>query len=109
VASLQHAQPFVYPSGLIEIPMSPLSDVTAFRSQRWKLKDFLTALERAVVRVIETGDVFDFLGHPSCLVVEDPNFDSIQLLCELVRGAKDRAELSDLNAVATRVAQPRNE
>src|SRR5262245_56343952 len=35
VAAQAEAQAFVYPSGLIEVPMSPISDVSAFRSARW--------------------------------------------------------------------------
>jgi peptidoglycan/xylan/chitin deacetylase (PgdA/CDA1 family) len=100
VAAQSQSQPFVYPSGLIEVPMSPISDVTAFRSQRWKLQDFLTALRRAVEWAIETGGVFDFLAHPSCLVVEDPDFESIELLCRLARDSGDRAELTDLSPIA---------
>ena len=32
------AQPFAYPSGLVEVPMSPISDVGAMRSARWPLE-----------------------------------------------------------------------
>lgn len=105
VAAQERSQPFAYPSGLIEVPMSPISDVTAFRSQRWNRKDFLTALERAVAWTIDSGGVFDFLAHPSCLVVEDPNFESIQLLCDLVHAAPERAEITDLTAIAARVGE----
>ena len=35
------SQPFAYPSGLIEVPMSPISDVTAFRTNYWKRDYFL--------------------------------------------------------------------
>src|SRR5262245_43104606 len=35
------AQPLVYPRGLVEVPMSPISDITAFRGGRWKLASFL--------------------------------------------------------------------
>ena len=35
VSAQAQAQPFVYPSGLVEVPMSPVSDVTAMRSGRW--------------------------------------------------------------------------
>jgi peptidoglycan/xylan/chitin deacetylase (PgdA/CDA1 family) len=100
VAAQKQSQPFRYPSGLIEVPMSPISDVTAFRSQHWKLKDFLAALRMAVQAVIGAGGVFDFLAHPSCLVVEDPSFESIELLCQLVHDARDRAELTDLSSIA---------
>src|SRR5262245_20513715 len=48
----EQAQPFVYPSGLIEVPMSPISDVTAFRTHYWKRDYFLKALRLAVTRAI---------------------------------------------------------
>lgn len=101
LAAQREAQPFVYPSsGLVEIPMSPISDVNAFRAQRWKLADFLRAIRLAVGWAIENRQVFDFLAHPSCLGVEDPKLESVRLICELVAAARDRAELSDLNAIA---------
>ena len=103
VAAQRQAQPFVYPSGLVEVPMSPISDVGAFRSKHWKLRDFCRAIEMGVRWAIETGGVFDFLAHPSCLVVEDPKFKTIQLICDLVREAGARAELADLGQIAQRV------
>lgn len=102
VAAQAAAQPFTYPSGLIELPMSPISDVNAFRSKRWKLAWFVRAIELAVQSVIRSGGVFDFLAHPSCLVVEDPRLETIKRICDLVKDAPDRAELSDLNAIAQR-------
>lgn len=98
------AQPFVYPSGLIEIPMSPISDVNAFRTNYWKLDWFLQALRLAVEWAIEERAVFDFLAHPSCLVVEDPEFRAIRLICDLVKQAGDRAEIVGLDKIAARVA-----
>lgn len=100
VRAQQDAQPFVYPSGLIEIPMSPISDVGALRSGRWKLADFLTAIRRAVTWAIDNGKVFDFLAHPSCLVVADPKFQAIDLICELVDRSRGRAQLVTLNEIA---------
>ena len=35
VTAQAEAQPFAYPSGLIEIPMSPVSDVSVMRAARW--------------------------------------------------------------------------
>lgn len=96
------SQPFVYPSGLVEVPMSPISDVTAFRANLWKLDWFLKAIRLAVEQAIESGGVFDFLAHPSCLVVEDPTFEAVKLICELVAAAGDRAAITDLGAFAAR-------
>jgi hypothetical protein len=96
------SQPFSYKSGLIEVPMSPISDVTAFRGGRWKLDWFLKALRLGVEWTIANGAVFDFLGHPSCLYVVDPEFKALELMCELVRKAGDRAALVHLGALADR-------
>jgi peptidoglycan/xylan/chitin deacetylase (PgdA/CDA1 family) len=102
VKAQEQAQPFVYPGGLIEVPMSPISDVTAFRTHYWKLDYFLKAIRLAVTWAIDTGGVFDFLAHPSCLVVEDPNFESIKLICDLVKRAGDRTALVSLDTIAAR-------
>lgn len=99
------AQPFVYPSGLIEVPMSPISDVGAFRTGRWPLEDFLESIRRCVGWAIEHGAVFDFLAHPSCLVVEDPEFRSLDLICDLVEAAGDRAAIVDLGTIADRAVR----
>jgi hypothetical protein len=81
------AQPFAYPTGLIEVPMSPVSDVNAFRTHFWKLDWFLKAVRLAVEEAIRIGGVFDLLAHPSCLVVEDPSFETVKLICDLVKEA----------------------
>jgi peptidoglycan/xylan/chitin deacetylase (PgdA/CDA1 family) len=97
------AQPFAYASGLVEIPMSPISDIGAFRGGRWPLEAFLKALRLGVEWAIEQRAVFDFLGHPSCLYVTDPEFRAIELICNLVRKAGARAALVDLGTIAQRV------
>ena len=102
VRAQRDAQPFVYPSGLVEIPMSPISDVTAFRSHFWRREYFLKAIRLAVEWAIEVGGVFDFLAHPSCLVVEDPKFETVKLICDLVDRAGDRAAIVDLDAITER-------
>lgn len=107
VASQKLSQPYVYPSGLVEVPMSAVSDVTAFRSNFWRLEWFLKAIRRSVEWAIETGGVFDFLAHPSCLVVEDPEFASIRLICELVKQAGERARLVGLDEIAADYLPPR--
>jgi len=96
------AQPSVYPRGLVEVPMSPVSDIGAFRNGRWRLEWFLRGLRVALEWTIEHRAVFDFLGHPSCLYVTDPEFRAVDLICDLVRRAGRRAALVDLNALAGR-------
>ena len=97
------AQPFVYPTGLIEIPMSPISDIGAFRGGRWQLEWFLEAIRQGIAWAIENRAVFDLLAHPSCLYVVDPEFKAIELACELVAEAGDKAAIVDLDTIALRV------
>ena len=103
VKAQEAAQPFAYPDGLVEVPMSPISDIVAFRGRRWKLEWFLEAIRHGVTWAIEKRAVFDFLAHPSCLYVVDPEFRAIELICELVKKAGDRAALVDLGTIARRV------
>jgi peptidoglycan/xylan/chitin deacetylase (PgdA/CDA1 family) len=94
------AQPYVYPSGLIEVPMSPISDVHAFRSLFWKREWFLKAIRTGVERAIAERATFDLLAHPSCLVVEDPQFETFKMICDLVEQSQGRAEIVGLDALA---------
>ena len=102
VAAQAAAQPFVYESGLCEVPMSPISDIGAFRTGRWKLAWFLEAIRRGLGWAIENRAVYDFLGHPSCLYVTDPEFRAVDLMCEMVKAAGDRAAIADLGTIARR-------
>lgn len=102
VTAQADAQPFVYPDGLIEVPMSPISDIGAFRGGRWKLEWFLSAIRQGVEWAIDNRACFDFLGHPSCLYVTDPEFRTIELICGLARKAGKRAALVDLGTLAQR-------
>ena len=63
VAAQEKAQPFGYPDGLIEVPMSPVSDIGAFRTGRWKLDWFLTAIRRRGIGHRKAGGV-RFPGPP---------------------------------------------
>jgi hypothetical protein len=103
VAAQEKAQPFRYPDGLIEVPMSPVSDIGAFRTGRWKLDWFLTAVRRALTAVIEKRAVFDFLAHPSCLGVVDPELKTVDLILDLVKKSDGKAVLVGLDAFAERV------
>jgi polysaccharide deacetylase len=102
------SQPFVYPTGLIDVPMNPISDIGAFRNARWKLDDFLKAVRLGVEWAIEHGAVFDLLCHPSVLYPNDPEFRVVELVCELVRKAGDHARLVDLETVAARLQETRD-
>ena len=100
----EKAQPYRYPSGLIEIPMSPVSDIGGYRGGKWKLEWFLESTRRGVAWAIEHGAVFDFLAHPSVTGVKDPEFKTVDLICDLVAKAGDKAEIVDLDTIAKRVA-----
>lgn len=101
-AAQERAQPFVYPPGLVELPMSPISDVTAFRTGRWPLEAFLEATRAIVGWAIDRRAMFCFLGHPSCLGVVDPSFRTIEMIGDLVHAAGDRAAIVDLETIARR-------
>ncbi len=100
VESQARAQPFSYADGMVEIPMSPISDIGAFRTGRWRLETFLDVLRRSLTWVIENHAVFDFLAHPSCLHVVDPEFRAVELICDLVRRNANRAEIVNLDTIA---------
>jgi len=106
VAAQKTAQPFVYPSGLLDIPMSPISDIGAFRNARWKLDDFLKAVRLGVEWAIERGAVFDLLCHPSVLYPNDPEFQVVELVCDLVNKAGNRARIVDLGTIANENLRP---
>lgn len=99
------SQPMVYNSGLIEIPMCPVSDLIAFRTGRWRLEDFLKAIRVVVVQAIERRQVFVLLGHPSCLSVEDPSFRTVDLISTLVKESGGRARLVGLDEIARRAKE----
>ena len=80
--------------------MSPVSDIGAFRNGRWKLDWFLKAVGLGLDWAIENRAVYDFLGHPSCLYVTDPQFRTVDLICEKVAAAGDRATIVDLGTIA---------
>lgn len=104
LAAQKIAQPYRYPTGLIEVPMSPISDIGAFRGGRWQLDDFLDAVRMGVEWAIEHRAVYDFLAHPSCLGVVDPKFRVIDLICDLVESAKGTASITGLDKFAKRAA-----
>jgi len=97
------AQPFVYPSGLIEVPMSPISDIGAFRNGRWKIDDFLKATRMSLEWVIANGAVFDYLAHPAVDYSMDPEFRAIELICEMVHDAGEKAQFVDLARIAHQI------
>jgi hypothetical protein len=106
VATQSDAQPFLYSTGLLDIPMSPISDIGAFRNGRWKLEHLLKAIRLAMAWVIEQRAVFDFLCHPSVIGVMDPNFQAIDLICDLVERSNGAAEIVSLDVIAKR-ARPK--
>jgi hypothetical protein len=99
------AQPFVYPSGLVELPANPVTDVQTMRNFRWKLDDYLKNVRIGLEWALENRAVYDYVCHPSCMVVNDPNFRAIELICELVEKAGDRAKIVDLATLAAIVKQ----
>lgn len=101
----RRAQPTRYPSGLVEVPMSPISDIGAFRNGRWELGWFLEAIEAALELCVDEGLCFDFLAHPSCLYVVDPEFRSVDLISRKVSESNGRAVIATLDRFAERGAK----
>jgi hypothetical protein len=52
--------------------------------------------------VIERRATFDFLAHPSVLGVADPQFKTIDLICDLVEKSGGAAEIVSLDVMAKR-------
>ena len=50
--------------------------------------------------VIRERAVFDFLSHPSCLGVVDPQFKAIDLICDKVEQSNGAAKLVTLDEIA---------
>jgi hypothetical protein len=105
VAAQPEAQPFLYPTGLLDIPMSPISDIGAFRNGRWQLDHFLKAIRLAIEWTIEHRAAFDFLSHPSVLGAMDRDFRAIDLICDLVEHSQGAAEIVTLDVIAKRARQ----
>lgn len=99
VEAQRRAQPFVYPTGLFEVPMSPISDIGAFRNGRWRLDWFLAVIRQAVAWCLDNRAVFDFLCHPSCMYVVDPEFRAIDLILDMVQRARNGAEVMTLDRI----------
>jgi hypothetical protein len=98
------SQPFVYPTGLVEVPMSPIGDVATFRRKKdkWKIGDFLKMLEQVLQWTIEHRGVFDLLSHPSIMQWEDPKFQAYELICDVVNQSGGKAAIVGLDVIARR-------
>ena len=82
--------------------MSPLSDIVAFRGGKWDLDHFLKGVRLGVEWAIEHGAVYDYLSHPAVLYAKDPQFKTIEMICDIVKGAGDRARIVGLDELAKR-------
>jgi len=82
--------------------MSPISDIGAFRTGQWQIKWFIETIEKCLEWAIENRAVFDFLAHPSCLGVVDPEMKTIRRICEIVNKHADKAEIVGLDSIAAR-------
>ena len=99
---MKTSQPLVYPSGLVEIPIAPVSDVNAFRTRKWKLDEYLKTVEKNFQWAVKNRAVYDYGFHPSVMYVEDPELRAVDLICRLVERAGDKAAIVDLETIALR-------
>jgi peptidoglycan/xylan/chitin deacetylase (PgdA/CDA1 family) len=102
LAKQKDAQPFRYSTGLIDVPMAPISDIGAFRNGRWQIEDFIETTRKELEWVIEHRAVFDYLSHPSVLGVMDPEFKTIDMICDVVEKSGGKAEIVTLDVIAER-------
>lgn len=102
VAAQKLAQPYVYTSGLVEVPMSPPSDVSTMRSGKWTLDEFLEGIRVGLAWCLANEATYDFLSHPSCLYVADPEMKAIDLICRMTKEAGEKARFADLEMLARR-------
>jgi hypothetical protein len=79
-----------------------MGDVFSFRERRWTLDEFLEMIERNVTWAVKHRAVYDFFSHPSILYVEDPKFQAVDLICDLVHKARGAAAIVDLDTIAER-------
>jgi len=100
--SLAHHQPYYYPTGLLEVPYSPVTDVGAFRGRRWTLDEYCDKLRACIDWAIEHRAVYNWCSHPSILYVKDPEFRIVETICELVETSGGKAMIVDRAAVAAR-------
>jgi polysaccharide deacetylase len=100
VSAQKAAQPFIYPSGLIEVPASPITGVVAFRTCRWRLSTFQQAIRGCLQWAIENRAVFDFTCHPSVSGVVDPGFETLGMVLEIIQKAGERVAIVDPETLA---------
>ena len=108
VKAQKAAQPFIYPSGLVEVPASPITDVVALRMCRWSLKSFQKAIRESLNWALENRMVFDFTCHPSVSGVVDPGFETLEMVLEIIQKAGDGAAIVDLGTIAQRAIRRGN-
>ena len=100
--SVEQHQPFYYPTGLLELPYVPVTDVGAFRGRNWTLDEYVHAIRRSIRRAIELRAVYNWCSHPSVLYVEDPEFRVIEAICEEVKASNGKAMIVDRSTAAAR-------
>ncbi len=102
VKAIPTVQPFVYESGLVEIPMSPPSDIIAFRHGKWTLETYLKSIRLGLDRAIADGGVYVHLFHLGCIAAMDPEFRAVDLICRTVKEAGEKAALVAGDEIARR-------
>ena len=60
----------------------------------------MEAVRRGLETVIEMGGVYDFLAHPSCLVVSDPEMKTLKMILKIVEQNKAKASIVTLGKIA---------
>ena len=80
----------------------PIKHALMTYAEQW-VRKFTGFIRNNVTQTLQ--GVFDFIAHPSCLGVVDPEFKTIDLICRLTREAGDWSELTDLERISATVAR----
>lgn len=100
--SVEHLQPYRYPTGLLEVPMTGISDIWAFRNQKISLDEFIALTSHGLRVAAEAGGCYSALMHPQVMAARDPDRQAIRALLDLA-GSLD-AEVVTNDQIADRVA-----
>ncbi|MBU6172416.1 MAG: chitin deacetylase, partial [Planctomycetes bacterium] len=65
---------------------------------------FLESIRRSLEWTLDNNAVYDFLAHPSCLSVEDPECKIIELICRIVARSQNRGVVTTLDKIAASIA-----
>lgn len=95
-------QPYYYPSGLLEIPLSGITDVVAWRGYGPDLGEWLEMLVSGVDYAHEHGLIFMLTTHPAVLAAIDPECQTVDVVLRHALEKEGGVWLPDMEEIAER-------